>query len=363
MSKQNELAVDRESDALKKLQASAGIMDRSQVERLDWMYEQSAASVKKNEDELMNMPVAGSKDQDLEDVKKLGQETAGSLFLRSVTKTTEDMLRKLREDPLFQIRRQEQAARANMMANPLIMTRVKQKQDKEAKKIHKKAKKAAKKEKKALKKAAKKDKKQAKKAKDSSDSDSSSSDSAPPVAAMAAAVVSRSHAETRDAPPAASRRRDSDVQMRQQSRSPRRRSRSPKRREQPDLSALGPAGIVVDKRAEYAAQVAARRDAALASRGASRRLTEEEKQSRYEQMKVDAALHEQHKDKRIASAELREKQIEELESKMRANSDQTFFKDIRKQAYMGSEGTIADRLKNQRGRRGKNLNDPLERDG
>lgn len=33
--------------------------------RLDWMYEQSAASVKPNEDELMNMPISAQKDSDL----------------------------------------------------------------------------------------------------------------------------------------------------------------------------------------------------------------------------------------------------------------------------------------------------------
>ena len=31
------------------------------VARLDWMYEQSAASVKPNDDELMNMPISAQK--------------------------------------------------------------------------------------------------------------------------------------------------------------------------------------------------------------------------------------------------------------------------------------------------------------
>merc|ERR1712113_595015 len=103
-----------------------GLVDRSQVDRLDWMYEQSVAQ-KTTDEQRMNMPVPDQKDKDLEDVKSLGESTAGSLFLRSVTRTTEDTLRKLREDPLFQIRRQEQAARENMMANPLIMAKMKKK--------------------------------------------------------------------------------------------------------------------------------------------------------------------------------------------------------------------------------------------
>merc|ERR1711974_484590 len=139
------------------------------------------------------------------------------------------------------------------------------------------------------------------------------------------------------------------------------RSRSPAAA---PAAALGPDGQMLDKRAEYAAQVAARRDAALASRGAPRRMSEEEKQRRLEQMRGDAQRHERSKDQRIASAEQREKEIEELEKKMRNNSDQKYFREMREKAYMGDDdATVADRLKNQRHRRAKNLNDPLERDG
>merc|ERR1712050_600533 len=95
-------------------------------------------SIQPTDEELMNKPVAAQKDQDIEDVKKLGMSTAGSLFLKSATKTTEDMLRKLREDPLFQIRRPEQAAKDSMMANPLVKARLAAKADKHMKKAEKK---------------------------------------------------------------------------------------------------------------------------------------------------------------------------------------------------------------------------------
>merc|ERR1712060_387686 len=98
-----------------------------------------------------NKPVAAQKDQDIEDVKKLQESTAGSLFLKSATKTTEDMMRKLREDPLFQIRRQEQAAKESMLANPLVRARLQAKADKQARKAQKKAKKHSKKEEKKAK--------------------------------------------------------------------------------------------------------------------------------------------------------------------------------------------------------------------
>merc|ERR1719238_2100180 len=102
------------------------------------MYEQSAVQKQRTDEELMNSAVNADKDKDMENMKALQENTAGSLFLKSATKTTEDMLRKLREDPLFQIRREEQAARENMMANPLVVAKLKKKADKAAKKERKK---------------------------------------------------------------------------------------------------------------------------------------------------------------------------------------------------------------------------------
>lgn len=145
----DELNGKNEIKALQKLQAAAGLIDKPQAERLDWMYEQSAVQQKSTDDQLMNMPVAAQSDKDVADVHSLKAGTAGSLFLGSATKTTEDMLRKLREDPLFQIRREEHAARESMMANPLIAARLKKQAEKKAKKYAKKMKKEAKKEKKA----------------------------------------------------------------------------------------------------------------------------------------------------------------------------------------------------------------------
>merc|ERR1712060_65927 len=166
------MGAEQEVSALQKLQAAGGLVDRTkEVERLDWMYEQSASSIQPTDEELMNKPVESQKDKDLEDIKKLGESTAGSLFLKSATKTTEDMLRKLREDPLFQIRRQEQAAKESMLANPLVKARLQAKADKQRKKAEKKMKKKAKKEEKKAKKAAKKAMKKAvKKAASSSSS-------------------------------------------------------------------------------------------------------------------------------------------------------------------------------------------------
>eukprot|EP00405_Crypthecodinium_cohnii_P015947 CAMPEP_0206458376 /NCGR_PEP_ID=MMETSP0324_2-20121206/23533_1 /ASSEMBLY_ACC=CAM_ASM_000836 /TAXON_ID=2866 /ORGANISM="Crypthecodinium cohnii, Strain Seligo" /LENGTH=365 /DNA_ID=CAMNT_0053929703 /DNA_START=13 /DNA_END=1110 /DNA_ORIENTATION=+ len=356
------VAAEKETAALKKLQAAAGF-STGHVERLDWMYEQSVTA-KPDDDKLMNMAVAGQSDKDLEDVKKLQENTAGSLFLKSATKTTEDMLRKLREDPLFQIKRQEQAARENMMANPLVVAKLQKKQAKASKKAEKKAKKAAQKAKKAMKKAAKKDKKARKKAGEkvssssSSSSPSSSSEGAKPGSAQMAATLSAMMRGRGGGSGSGSG--GGDVTASSSVKRPRSRSASPFGRGEN----LGPSASVVDKRAEHARQIAERRDAALASRGATKRLGEEERQRKLEQMRSDAQTHERTKDHRIARAEQRDKEEMEKEEEMRKNSDQRYFREMREKAYMGdSNATMADRLKNQRHRRQKNLNDPLERDG
>lgn len=323
-----ELAAEKENAALKKLQAAAGIIKPQQAERLDWMYEQSAASLQKTDDQLMNMPVADGKSKDIEDVKKL-EVQAGSLFLTSATKTSEDMLRKLREDPLFQIRRQEQAARESMMNNPLILARLKKKEEKAAKKRLKTLKKAAKKEKKAKKKA----KKSETKTKGKSSSSSSSSDG------------------SADAGQAKSRRTDIATD-----------ATSARRGKEKDLTSLGPGGDFVSKRDERANEIMVRRDAAMASRGAPRRMTEEEREAKFLEFKSDAKTHDRSKDTRIASAEAKEKLIDDAEKKMRTNGGAGFAQEMRQKAFADGENTVAERMKNQRARRQKGIIDSLEKD-
>merc|ERR1719420_35374 len=119
----------------------------------------------------MNEKVKIDGDDDMRKIKSLQASNAGSLFLHETTKTTEDAIRKIREDPLFQIRQQEAVRRENALANPLTMKRLDALKAKMAKKQGKKEKKQAKKDKKKLKKMLKKSKKK----KGSSSSSSSES--------------------------------------------------------------------------------------------------------------------------------------------------------------------------------------------
>lgn len=335
--RENEQVAGRETGALKKLQALAGVAERGTAERLDWMYEQSSAA--KTDLEAMNTAVSASGDKEMADVKSLSAEggSMGSLFLKgSATRTTEDTLRKLREDPLFQIRREEQAARESMMSNPLIQARLRAKAEKAAKKDKKSSKKEAKKEKKALKKA-KKAMKAAKKA--GKKSSSSSSDSDAPAAKQVPVI--------RGSIPSSP---------------PRKRSRSRKKKEEIDLAALAPSTQMVSAREERAARTAEQKKQALASRDMCGKMSEEEKQRRFEQMKADASSHDAHKNKRIAEAERKQKEIDEKEAKDRATSDQKYFREMREQAYLEENGSMESRLKHQRHRRQKGIVDSLEKD-
>jgi len=352
--RENELVADRENAALKKLQGFAGVGERTR-ERVDWMYEQSVAQ--KTDEELMNEPVGGQANKDMEDVKALGTSATGSLFLKGpATRTTEDVLRKLREDPLFQIRREEQAARQSMMQNPLIQARLKKKMEKASKKDKKKAKKAAKKEKKAMKKAKKANKKASKKSSSSSSSGSSSGSAATgnPAAQVAARAL------------AAARERAGRGRSRSASREGlKKEEREIKKEEKLDLAALGPKADLVDKREERAARIAEGKRQALDSRGAPRRMDEDEKKRRYDEMVNDAKSHDAMKTRRISEAERKEKEQVELEEKMREKSGKSkkdVFSKIREEAYMESNANVADRLKNQRHRRQKGVVDSLEKD-
>jgi len=335
--RQNEQVAERETGALKKLQALAGVAEKGTTERVDWMYEQSTAS--KTDLEAMNAPIRDQADKDMADVKSLNTSTAGSLFLKgSATRTTEDTLRKLREDPLFQIRREEQAARDSMMQNPLVVARLKKKQQKVSKKDKKHMKKAAKKEKKAMKKAKKLAKKGGKK---SSSSSSSSAGSGDPSTVARAPMAARGGSPKRERSPIKEEKKGHIEKL--------------------DLAALGPKSDMVNKREERAQRVAEGRDKAMASRGLCGRLDEDEKRRRIEEMQTNAKKHDSFKTKRIAEAEVKQKEIDDAEVKNRANSDQKYFRDMREQAYMEENSSMGDRLKNQRSRRQKGIVDSLEK--
>ncbi|ETN13386.1 hypothetical protein PPTG_08234 [Phytophthora nicotianae INRA-310] len=141
---------ERQLQELRQLQAARG--DKSAaVERLDWMYEgPSAAREKTAEEYLLGKEYKGEDEKAAKGDVDLSTTTKyGSLALTKSALPANDAFQRLNEDPMMLIRKRQQAAREQVLKNPVKMKRIKDEVDrvKEDKKARKKAKKAAKKEK------------------------------------------------------------------------------------------------------------------------------------------------------------------------------------------------------------------------
>ncbi|KAE9012184.1 hypothetical protein PF005_g10114 [Phytophthora fragariae] len=142
---------ERQLQELWQLQAAQG-NKAAAVERLDWMYEgPSAAREKTAEEYLLGKEYKGEDEKAAKGDVDLSTTTKyGSLALTKSALPANDAFQRLNEDPMMIIRKRQQAAREQVLKNPVKMKRIKEQVDrlKEDKKARKKAKKAAKKEKK-----------------------------------------------------------------------------------------------------------------------------------------------------------------------------------------------------------------------
>jgi len=372
---------------IKKLQLAAGIISSTQCERLDWMYEQTSTKKKEDiEDELMNTAVKSQKDEDVENMKKLRDGgVAGSLFLKSATSATLDMMTKLREDPMFQIRQQELKQKESVMSNPLLRNRIAQKQ------AGKLAKKAKKEEKKRRKKEKKKEKKKHKRSNSSSSSSSSSSRVGAPNAV--ALANGRQHVDGRGGASSSSyrgqgsdigsqrnpplggpsteergRKRDrSAPTLRGRSpaqRSPahqkqRHRSRSPSPEAGRHRSAFERAREMRLRKEEEEANA---RKANFARRRGNAPLSAEEKERRLNEMMSDGSRHEEYKDTREKHYSKKQEDLDKKEEEMRNKGDRSIFKKMNQSTYMSGDVKMSDRIKSNRHRHQKGIFDPLEKE-
>ncbi|RMX62928.1 hypothetical protein DD238_006747 [Peronospora effusa] len=142
---------ERQMQELRQLQADQGNKSAA-VERVDWMYEgPSAAREKTAEEFLLGKEYKGEDEKPAtEDVDLSTTTKYGSLALTKSVLPANDAFQRLNEDPMMLIRKRQQAAREQVLKNPVKMKQIKDKVDrlKEEKKTYKKAKKDAKKEKK-----------------------------------------------------------------------------------------------------------------------------------------------------------------------------------------------------------------------
>ncbi|KAG2524437.1 hypothetical protein JM16_004951 [Phytophthora kernoviae] len=142
---------ERQLQELRQLQASQGNKSAA-IERVDWMYEGPSAAREKTAEEFLLGKEYNGEDEKVakEDVNLSATTKYGSLALSKTTLPANDAFQRLNEDPMMLIRKRQQAAREQVLKNPVKMNRIKAKVDSllEDKKTRKKAKKAAKKEKK-----------------------------------------------------------------------------------------------------------------------------------------------------------------------------------------------------------------------
>ncbi|GMF60507.1 unnamed protein product [Phytophthora fragariaefolia] len=167
---------ERQLQELRQLQAAQGNKSAA-VERLDWMYEgPSAAQEKSAEEYLLGKEYRGEDEKAAKGDVDLSTTTKyGSLALTKSTLPANDAFQRLNEDPMMLIRKRQQAAREEVLKNPVKMKRIKDQVErlKDDKKARKKAKKAAKKEKKH---ARKEEKRRLKNKRKHSEDDSEESD-------------------------------------------------------------------------------------------------------------------------------------------------------------------------------------------
>ncbi|NXX10851.1 CWC25 factor, partial [Podargus strigoides] len=145
---QRELQEERAREEMQRYAEDMGTV-RKREEKLEWMYQGPGGMVNR-EEYLMGRPVDKYVFEKTED-KDAGcsSETGllpGSIFAKTGANSVLDMANKIREDPLFMIRKREEEKKREVLNNPVKMKKIKQllqnsldkKEKKKKKKKHKK---------------------------------------------------------------------------------------------------------------------------------------------------------------------------------------------------------------------------------
>eukprot|EP00698_Gefionella_okellyi_P007543 TRINITY_DN1851_c1_g2_i1.p1 TRINITY_DN1851_c1_g2~~TRINITY_DN1851_c1_g2_i1.p1 ORF type:complete len:403 (+),score=77.21 TRINITY_DN1851_c1_g2_i1:30-1238(+) len=339
---------ERQIEELKDLAASA--TGRARPKRVDWMYDAPGMLGGPSAEEYLQGKVYEPQAQTENDVSRVQEAKApGALFIRGQVDPGRDMERKVRDDPLMEIKRREKSSLQSILDNPLKMLQLQKslllKQQSKAK--------PSKKE--------KRDKKDRKHAHSSPSRDErrhkrsrSRSKSPPATTTTTAATTSR---------PSTSSRRSRSRSPRRRSPSPRRRSRSPPRD--------GPAhhshhhhhhhGSTSSRRSRSPRRSPPRRSRSRSpprrrSRSPPRQyqqrrsggtakvseLTEEERQRRLAQMQANAM---DLREERISSAQ---KGLETEEPSINTGTNSSFLGSMQRAQTFDEEQSLQDRLHRNR---------------
>ncbi|XP_076837933.1 pre-mRNA-splicing factor CWC25 homolog [Brachyhypopomus gauderio] len=155
---QKELKEERAREEITKFAQETGALKKKD-ERLDWMYQGPAGQISR-EEYLLGRPIDKQITQQYEEQESGPSADTGllpgSIFNTTTSVSSLDMAAKIREDPLFEIRKREEDKKRSVLTNPVKMKEIKkmlrQNIEKEKKKKRKKDKKEKREEKKKEKK-------------------------------------------------------------------------------------------------------------------------------------------------------------------------------------------------------------------
>jgi hypothetical protein len=123
---QRRLKEERHYEDLKRLQVEAGLIPKSHLQRLDWMYEGGAIKNTSSEEYLLGKPLKSNENS--------SGEWRPTLFKESTANPGNEVFTKVHEDPMFAIMQEEQRRRKEIMQNPQKMNKVKKEIEKMKKK-------------------------------------------------------------------------------------------------------------------------------------------------------------------------------------------------------------------------------------
>ena len=108
---------EKYSEELKKMQVEAGILPESALNSMEWMYPTLSGQDVKNDTEeyLLGKPVEVGKPE-----LGLNQDKIRTFSGTTVNPFNEDFI-KVREDPLYELRKEEMKRKEEIMNNPVVM--------------------------------------------------------------------------------------------------------------------------------------------------------------------------------------------------------------------------------------------------
>ena len=356
---------ERQVEEMRKLQQSKGFRTQKHLERLDWMYEGPGAVEQQEKNDEYMLGKAYKPTSDVSASVELNRAAAGRSAAAAgggggARPSANELSARIHQDPMLQIRMQEEEAKQRILANPVRMRQLQEAAA--ARRSSKNEKKAKKQIKKQLKKAKKQLKKQLKKAKKAKKVKAGASTAVPAPTAVSAVpatasatVAAAAAASSSSAGLAANERRSrwgsgsrsssgssgsgsGSSSARGGERSERPRQPDERRRER-----------ARDPPRSYAESRRVERGVPFERSAKRPRLTSEERAARLAAMASDATTHNAEKKVHLEVLKSKAKAVELLESseKQKQGGSDSFRRKVERDAFNGGN-SMAGRLQSRR---------------